>query len=92
MAVLVQRQIQGAFSGVAFSRDPISRQGDAVVIEALPGDASQVVSGRRTPEHYRVFVPTEGIEFTSDEGQQARWKIPDEQTFPMEVTARSHRD
>jgi pyruvate,water dikinase len=36
MAVLIQQQIQGAFSGVAFSRDPISQQGDAVIIEGLP--------------------------------------------------------
>lgn len=56
MAVLIQKQIVGVFSGVAFSRDPISQQGDAVVIEALPGDATQVVSGRITPEQYRVYL------------------------------------
>lgn len=56
MAVLIQKQIAGVFSGVAFSRDPISQQGDAVVIEALPGDATQVVSGRITPEQYRVYL------------------------------------
>jgi pyruvate,water dikinase len=55
MSVLIQKQVQGAFSGVAFSRDPIFQQGDAVVIEALPGDATQVVSGQVTPEQYRVF-------------------------------------
>lgn len=55
MAVLVQRQVRSAFSGVAFSRDPVLRQGDAVVVEALPGEAAQVVSGKRTPEAYRVW-------------------------------------
>ncbi|MCU0570651.1 MAG: glycerol-3-phosphate acyltransferase [Oculatellaceae cyanobacterium Prado106] len=55
MAVLVQQQVQGVFSGVAFSRDPIQRQGDAVVIEALPGSASRVVSGQVTPEQFRVY-------------------------------------
>ncbi len=59
MAVLVQKQIHGAFSGVAFSRDPISQQGDAVVIEALPGNATHVVSGRVTPEQYRVYIQQE---------------------------------
>jgi len=54
MAVLIQKQVRGVFSGVAFSRDPVIQQGDAVVIEALPGDASQVVSGQVTPEQYRV--------------------------------------
>jgi phosphoenolpyruvate synthase/pyruvate phosphate dikinase len=56
MAVLVQVQVQGVFSGVAFSRDPIARQGDTVIIEALPGMASSVVSGQVTPEQYRVTI------------------------------------
>ncbi len=57
MAVLIQEQIRGAFSGIAFSRDPVSRQGQAVLVEALPGNADQVVAGRKTPENYRVFIP-----------------------------------
>jgi len=56
MAVLIQKQIHGAFSGVAFSRDPIAQSGDNVIIEALPGGASQVVSGQVTPEQYRVTI------------------------------------
>ena len=56
MAVLIQKQIPGVFSGVAFSRDPISQQGDAVIIEGLPGDATRVVSGRVTPDQYRVYL------------------------------------
>ncbi len=56
MAVIIQQQVQSVFSGVAFSRDPITQQGDAVIIEALPGSASQVVSGKVTPEQYRAFV------------------------------------
>ncbi|MEQ9486433.1 glycerol-3-phosphate acyltransferase [Coleofasciculus chthonoplastes] len=55
MAVLIQKQIQGVFSGVAFSRDPMQQQPDTVVLEGLPGDASQIVSGQVTPEQYRVF-------------------------------------
>ncbi|MBD2039600.1 glycerol-3-phosphate acyltransferase [Microcoleus sp. FACHB-672] len=70
MAVLVQQQIQGVFSGVAFSRDPIDRQGDAVVIEALPGNASRVVSGQVTPEQYRVFVPDAEVSSAPD------WVMP----------------
>lgn len=56
MAVVVQQQIPSVYSGVAFSRDPISQQGDAIVIEALPGSPTQVVSGKVTPEQYRAFV------------------------------------
>ena len=72
MAVLIQKQIRGVFSGVAFSRDPISQQGDAVVIEGLPGDATRVVSGRVTPEQYRVFLPKEA----RGTGQEAREEEP----------------
>ncbi|MCW6035379.1 glycerol-3-phosphate acyltransferase [Spirulina subsalsa FACHB-351] len=57
LAVIVQKQIPGVFSGVAFSRDPVRRYDPAVVIEALPGDAAAVVSGRRTPERYRLHWP-----------------------------------
>ncbi|WP_017316999.1 glycerol-3-phosphate acyltransferase [Mastigocladopsis repens] len=64
MAVLVQQQVQGVYSGVAFTRDPITKQGDAVVIEALPGNATGVVSGRVTPEEYRAYV-VETDNFTS---------------------------
>ncbi|MBD1913945.1 MULTISPECIES: glycerol-3-phosphate acyltransferase [unclassified Leptolyngbya] len=76
MAVLVQQQVQGVFSGVAFSRDPIARQGDAVVIEALPGGASQVVSGRVTPEQYKVWL--------TDDVLQGDWQLPDTLTLDIE--------
>jgi pyruvate, water dikinase len=56
MAVLIQQQVQSVYSGVAFTHDPITQQGDAIVIEALPGSAIQVVSGKVTPEQYRVFI------------------------------------
>ncbi len=70
MAVLVQQQIQSVYSGVAFSRDPITQQGDAIVIEALPGSATQVVSGKVTPEQYRAFVvETENISSVQLEGR-----------------------
>lgn len=73
MIVLVQNQIRGVFSGVAFSRDPISRQGDAVLIEALPGNADQVVSGQVTPESYIVNVREVGQD----------WALPKEQMLEV---------
>ncbi|MGK7871866.1 MAG: glycerol-3-phosphate acyltransferase [Xenococcaceae cyanobacterium] len=57
MAILIQKQVRGVFSGVAFSRDPIDQLNTSVVIEALPGDAAQVISGQVTPQQYRVDVP-----------------------------------
>lgn len=56
MAVLIQPYIRGVFSGIAFSRDPIERSGEAVVIEALSGDIAPIVSGTATPELYRVYL------------------------------------
>jgi pyruvate, water dikinase len=56
MAVLIQQQVQSVYSGVAFSRDPITQQGDAIIIEALPGSPTQIVSGKVTPEQYRAFI------------------------------------
>ncbi|MCC5616651.1 glycerol-3-phosphate acyltransferase [Nostoc sp. CHAB 5836] len=70
MAVLIQQQVQSVYSGVAFSRDPITQQGDAIIIEALPGNATQVVSGKFTPEQYRAFVlETENSSSVQLEGQ-----------------------
>ncbi len=56
MAVLIQKQITGVYSGVAFSRDPVNAFTEGVAIEALPGQASQVVSGKVTPLRYQVSV------------------------------------
>jgi phosphoenolpyruvate synthase/pyruvate phosphate dikinase/glycerol-3-phosphate acyltransferase PlsY len=70
MAVLVQQQIRSVYSGVAFSRDPVTQEIDAIVIEALPGSPTQVVSGRVTPEMYRAFVvESENVSFIHLEGQ-----------------------
>jgi len=55
LALLVQKQVEGQYSGVAFSRDPVD-QGEAVIVEALAGGADQVVSGQVTPEQYRIEV------------------------------------
>ncbi len=56
MAVLIQKQIMGMYSGVAFSRDPIDRFKDTVAIEASPGQATEVVSGRINPYSYQVAI------------------------------------
>jgi len=84
MAVLVQIQVQGVFSGVAFSRDPVTRQGDAVVIEALPGMATRVVSGQFTPEHYQVNIPEivfSEIASTASKEVSKNWRLPDDTKF-----------
>ena len=57
MAILVQRQIEGQYSGVAFSRDPVNQLKDIVAIEALPGKATKIVSGKYTPQRYQISIP-----------------------------------
>ena len=79
MAVLIQKQVQGVFSGVAFSRDPISQQGDAVVIEGLPGDATRVVSGRVTPNHYRVYLQESKLQANRDSATTPDSPLPSAQ-------------
>lgn len=92
MNVLVQPHISGVFSGVAFSRDPVAQSGNAVVIEALPGDAAQVVGGQITPESYRVEVGDRLVERNADGGadkdtakKTARktWSPPENLDFPI---------
>lgn len=83
MVVLIQKQIRGAFSGVAFSRDPIGRQGSDVVIEALPGNATQVVSGQVTPESYRVLVPETLLPVPTPDTETG-WLLPDDLTLEVQ--------
>ncbi|MHC5726076.1 MAG: PEP/pyruvate-binding domain-containing protein, partial [Nostoc sp.] len=87
MAVLIQQQVQSVFSGVAFSRDPITQQSDAIIIEALPGSPTQVVSGKVTPEQYRAFVlETENSSSVQLEGEG---RIP--QALIKQVAYLAHR-
>ncbi|MBU2616702.1 MAG: phosphoenolpyruvate synthase [Nanoarchaeota archaeon] len=53
LAVVVQRMIDSDKSGVAFSKDPSSRN-DSVTIEAVWGLGEGIVSGRITPDRYIV--------------------------------------
>jgi len=57
MAILIQQQIEGQYSGVAFSRDPVDQLDNTVAVEALPGKATKIVSGKLTPQRYRVAIP-----------------------------------
>ena len=86
MAVIVQTQVIGQFSGVAFSRDPIAGCGDGVVIEALPGGADQVVSGQVTPESYRVVVQPDDIPTLAGNDPDDSWQLPPALTLTVEGT------
>ena len=54
MAVVVQRMVDPAKSGVLFTVDPVQRRRDRMLVEAVFGLGEQVVSGQVTPDHYIV--------------------------------------
>ncbi|MFP4134098.1 MAG: glycerol-3-phosphate acyltransferase [Halothece sp.] len=87
MAVLVQQQIQGVFSGVAFSRDPLQQVENAVLIEALPGEATQVVSGQRTPQQYRVIYQNSSPQIQG-EGEIPEWLLQEVARLARELEGR----
>jgi rifampicin phosphotransferase len=53
VAVLIQKEVPASRAGVAFSRDPVTREPD-VLIECVFGHGEQLVSGRTTPDRYVV--------------------------------------
>ncbi|MGA7951707.1 MAG: PEP/pyruvate-binding domain-containing protein, partial [Thiobacillaceae bacterium] len=53
-AVIVQRMVVGEVSGVAFSADPVSGRRGVVVISALPGLGTALVSGEASADTWRV--------------------------------------
>jgi rifampicin phosphotransferase len=53
-AVIVQRLIDGAASGVAFSADPVSGRRGIAVLAAAPGLGSAVVSGEAEADTWKV--------------------------------------
>ncbi len=52
--VVVQRMVPGEVSGVAFSADPVSGRRGVVVISALPGLGTSLVSGEASADTWRV--------------------------------------
>jgi len=54
MGVIVQLQARSAFSGVMFTRTPGSIAPDDICIEYCRGFGDELVSGRITPERFRI--------------------------------------
>ncbi|KOV79105.1 PEP/pyruvate-binding domain-containing protein [Nocardia sp. NRRL S-836] len=61
LAVVVQRMVQSAVSGVMFTANPVTGTRDQVVIDASPGLGEAVVSGAVNPDHF-VVSGTEVVE------------------------------
>jgi rifampicin phosphotransferase len=60
MAVIIQPMVAARVSGVAFSRHPVTGRADEVLINAVPGLAAPLVSGRMTPDEYVVRLGASG--------------------------------
>ena len=52
MAVVVQRMVAADVAGVLFTRDPVQRRRDRMVVEAVFGLGEAAVSGQVTPDHF----------------------------------------
>lgn len=78
MAVVVQKMINAEKSGVIFTVDPVLRNHFQMIVEAVWGLGEGIVSGRITPDHYKVdrenyeiifsFVPEKPIMITREAG------------------------
>ncbi len=100
MAILIQRQIEGVYSGVAFSRDPVDQLNESVAIEALPGLATKIVSGKYTPQRYSVALedslsdesPDKTVTITESNVNKNAVAIPAEIIKSVAVLARELED
>lgn len=88
LAVIVQRQLDSEVSGVGFSLDPHSNDYDHAVIDACWGLGEALVSGRTTPDHFRVDKVTgEILERNLGAKEISFWLGPDGGTLER----RGHR-
>ena len=80
--MLVQPQIQGLYSGVAFSRDPLETESNQVVIEWLSGQAEQIVSGKQTPHRVTVNYRSPQGETDSKPELEHLSRLESDETIP----------
>lgn len=66
VAVIVQKQIDSEFAGVAFSDDPLSGENE-IMIEVVAGQGERLVSGLEIPDRYSFTYKKELISSTLSE-------------------------
>ena len=54
MSVVVQKMVDAAAAGVLFTADPVSGRRDCLIIDAVPGLGEELVSGRKSPDHFML--------------------------------------
>lgn len=70
IAVPVQLMVQSEVSGVMFTVDPISRDKDKLVIEAVYGLGDYIVQGVVTPDHYEISKSKNELEIKNISRQE----------------------
>jgi rifampicin phosphotransferase len=60
-AIVVQRMVESAVSGVLFTANPLTGKRREIVIDANPGLGEAVVSGATNPDHFVVTTATAEI-------------------------------
>lgn len=86
MAVVVQRFVPADRSGVAFSVDPLAHDRTTVVIDAGWGTGTALVSGKLTPDEYRVAMDGDTPRALRRPGRQDAmtvWRDDREVTVPV---------
>lgn len=86
LAVLVQRQVPAEVSGALFTADPVSRDTDRVIIEAVRGSGELLMSGHVAP--IRCFVGEDG----HVQSASADTLLASEQSLALAQLGRSIKD
>jgi len=73
IAVPVQRMVQSEASGVMFTIEPTTNDGDKITIEAVLGLGEMIVSGDVTPDHYTVSKAD--MKILEKEIKKQEWKL-----------------
>lgn len=66
LALVVQEMVDAQIAGVLFTKDPVEKQKEVMVIEAINGTAEQLVSGRQEPVRY--YVSEKSFQIIHQEG------------------------
>ncbi len=67
LAVVVQKMVKPRSAGVLFTKNPLSDNGDEMMIESNFGLGESVVSGRAVPDRYIVAKELDGYSLVSKE-------------------------
>ncbi len=80
MAVIIQEMIESKTSGVIFTRNPITKVNNQILIEAVSGSGESLVQGEESPNFYRIDKNSEEIiEKNLKENRNSKNQITKEQ-------------